>query len=303
MKVKSAKEKTVRFLLLIGRGVKFFGINARYAYIPFLIIGFGVGLFILLSALGITESLTLFADSGNALLEGAGESGRIPYPDPWTSFVEALKGTGLGGVLNSEIAALGITDTSLLNQLQETTPKSALLNAVYFGSGLLIVVALYFLAGVLTGMKIKKENGIPKGWKYTLISLILKFVIFAGIIFGFSRVIQLIPVVGSILLTFLLPLVESLFALYRGYLVQRGLKKTLGMFSFITFRDVAFYLLLTWSLYLSYFAFVALVTLLLKGQFAAMVAILLPLFCYITTFLDVYAEAYVLDKAKTLHKQ
>ncbi len=286
----------------LGRGFKYFGLNARFAPVPLFLVFLGLCLYLLLSGVGIAMSMERFASQGNELLISKGLAPDLPYP----TFLDVLRldlsGSGPFLANARQIESLGKIDEGLTKELNALAQKTVEVAALLSGIGTLITVLFYLASTFVTGFVIKWKRGIPYGFKYTLISLVLKFVIFAGLVYGLGYLFALVPVVGSILSAILIPMVESLFSLYRGYLVQNRLRRSGRMFAFVSFRDVLIFLALTWSLYLGVIL-TAVAAFVLAGEYDVLaLSVFLSLLSFVTSFLDVYAEKYVLDKAERLRR-
>ncbi len=301
--MKKVWKKIREFLLGIKTGYRFFGVNAGFILIPFAFALLGIGIHILLVALTYHQASEGFVADVNALLVGHGYAASLEPISEGDCVLLSLASPPLPLWTSAVATELGITDKALIEQMTLLENGYYQYAVLMYLLGLIIIVVFYFVSGFVTGYFIKKKRGIPYGWKYTLVNLLFKCVIFAAIVFGLNRLFALVPVISSILALVLIPLVESLFALYRAHLVQRGLRKTKRMFRFVTFKDVLIYLALNWTLYLHLTALVIFLFAAMPDFIILNVVIIMPLFSYLNTYLDVYAEASILAKAKRLEEK
>ena len=296
----AALAKIRAYLRAVGRGYRFFGINARYIAVSFLVILVAMLGYIAVASYGFYVSTSDFVVKANALLEAKGIAGRLESPDVWSCILGSFHGYDEAGKAMAAASSLGITDKAIIDELNLIERQTVSMGILCYAGGILIVAVFFLASGFLIGFLIKRRNNVPYGWKLTLVSLLMKSVIFAGLLFGLSTLFGLIPIVGGILAAILIPLVQSLFSLYRAHMVQRGLSKTLGMFRFVSPYDVLVFLGIHWTLYLSLVIMAVGVAIALSQWQALIILLLLPLVSYTNAFLDVYAEVMVLEKAARL---
>lgn len=292
--------KVKEYLGGIKAGLKFYGVNSFFIYVPFLFILTGVITYAFLCAYGYTKSSTLFVEAGNAYLAEQGIAQRFIAPTYWESVLRVLEVLRINTFADESIAASGIKDPDVIAKLGEINRGCIAEGALAILGGMVLLFLLFFVGSFVTTFFIKKRNGVPYGWKLTLLGVLLKFVVFAGIIAGLGALFGLIPVVGGIFAAVVIPLAQALFALYRGYLIQCGVKKTLKMFRFVTFKDVLIYVTLTVILD----GLVAIVGIFFSAVVAEYIALILlfamPLLSYTNAYLDAYAEVYILKKVDRL---
>ncbi len=283
-------------------GFKAYFVNAKYVLVPVVVFAIAVTAFFALRFLGLYISENDFANQANAALEASGEATRVPTPTFAYLWTKTFEGLTIDADLNQMVTTMGLSDGGLKDSLVEQIKHSVAANNVCSFLGLSILLISLFLASAMCGKKIKKANNVTYGLKYTIISLILKVVVFSALLTGLTYLFNYLPWASAIVSIVLIPFFQSLFALWRAYMVQMGLKKTLGMFRTITPADAFMFLLLTWGIYLIFgTVFVVLMSVLPKNIFLIL-SFALPLFVYTSCFLDVYAEIYILKKGQLQKK-
>lgn len=302
-KEKKAKRHPFRTFFQTERdGFKAYFVNAKFILVPVVVFAIAVTAFFALRFLGLYISENDFARQANAALEASGETTRVAPPTFQYLWVKTFEGLTLNADLTQMVSTMGLSDgglkDSLMEQIQSSVAANNICNIVGFG----ILLISLFLASAMCGKKIKQANNVTYGLKYTIISLVLKLVVFSGLLTGLTYLFNYLPWASALVSIVLIPFFQSLFALWRAYMVQMGLKKTLGMFRTITPADAFMFLLLTWGIYLIFgTVFAVLMSVLPKNVFLIL-SFALPLFVYTSCFLEVYAEIYILKKGQLQQK-
>ena len=296
---KKKKHHPIRTLFGTERdGFKAYFVNSRFILVPAIIFAIAIVLFFGLRFLGLYLSETDFASQANAVLEASGEETRVALPTFQYLWTKTFEGLTLDADLTQMVTTMGLSDNALKESLKEQIKESIAANNVCNIIGFGILLLSFFLSSALCGKRIKKANNVTYGLKYTIISWILKIVVFGGLITGLVYLFNYLPWASAVVSIIVLPFFQSLFALWRGYMVQMGLKKTLGMFRTITPADAFMFLLLTWGIYLIFGSFVVVLVSVFPNNALLTLSLALPLFVYTACFLEVYAEIYILKKGQ-----
>ena len=298
-----ALRKIKEYGLGLKAGLKFYGVNSFLLFIPLIFALVGLMLFMFLAAHGYHISATSFVTQANAYLAEAGYEQRLVIPDFGTCILRTLEGLRLATFGAESIASLGIKDNDVVAKLTEIDAATKKDGGAYGTVGILLLILLFFAGGFVTAFFIKKHTHVPYGWKYTLVGIILKFIVFAAVIAGLSALIGLIPIAGGIISSIVIPITQALFALYRGYLVQRGLKRTLKMFRFVTFKDVLIYVSLTFIIDIGIVIAATIIGIPLYNYIVVPLAFTMPMLSYTNAYLDVYAEKYILEKTARIESE
>ena len=281
-----------------GNGFKAYFVNAKYILVPVVVLLIAVAIFFALRFLGLYISENDFVRQANASLEASGETTRVDPPTFGYLWTKTFEGLTLNADLSSMVSGLGLSDESLKESLKEQIQTSIEANNVCNIVGFVVLFVAYFLSSILCGKKIKIANKVPFGLKYTIISWILKIVVFGGLLTGLVYLFNYLPWASALVSLVLIPFFQSLFALWRAYMVQMGLKKTLGMFKMIPPADAFMFLLLSWGIYFIFGVVVVVLVSVFPSNALLTLSLALPIFVYTSCFLEVYAEIYILRKGK-----
>ena len=295
---KAKKHPILNFFKTEAHCFRAYFINSRFILFPATILGIGIIAFFALRFAGIYISQTDFANQANAMLEESGEAERVAYPTFQSVFYETFQGFKISADLTTMITSTGITDKALTDALKGQISDSVSAHNVFAIIGFGILFIAYLLSSVICGKKIKEANHVASGLKYTILNWVLKILVFGGLLIGLGYLFGLLPWASAIVSFILIPLFQALFSLWRAFLVQRGLKKTFGMFHVITFRDVIIFLLLTWGIYFIFGSFAVVLVSLFPDHAILTLVLALPLYVYTACFLEVYAQVYILEKGK-----
>ncbi len=301
-KIKQATGKVVdkakELPLAMKKAYIFFFKNMRYIYIPLLVIGIACTAALLLQAFGYYFTSNGFFGLSNSALSESGEASTMTKLSLGECFLLSLKLEGIGSAFDQALAGAEINDVAIRDQLVSESKKAMESGSFYYLISLVLILVSYFVSGTLLGKKMKKANHVPYGLRYTIYSFFLKLIVFAAALYGLGRLFALFPAASAVLTAFVVPLIESLFALWRAYLVQHGLRKTKGMFTTISLRDALPYLLVSWSLVFSMVAFAVIAIFATNKLYLLALVLVLPGFVYASQYLEIYAQAYVIEKAK-----
>ena len=295
---KKRKTTPVRtFFAREKKGYKAYFVNMRFILYPAIILTVGIAVFFLLRFIGIYVSEADFVNKTNATLEAQGEASRLAMPTLGYILEKTFQGLTINADLSDMVTNMGLSDKALTDALKTEIQTSVSTHDVLAFVGFIALLVSYFLSAIVCGKKMKKANNVPYGLKYTIIGWILKTIVFGGLLTGLGYLFDLFPWASAISSLILIPLIQTLFSLWRAYMVQLGLKKTLGMFRLLTVYDAGIFLVLTFGAFFLFGVFFATLLSLFPDNAFLTISLSLPLFVYTSCFLDVYAQMYILEKA------
>lgn len=293
MKKKEPKvRKPIKSVLLKSIGAFFK--SFQIVTIPMAFIYLGILILMLLTFQGLFRSISNFAVGSVKAIAEMGGDVSINVKDFFNNVISNSNGdffNGLSKSFNGFIANIQGATADLVDKLQKIAAESMRLFLTDFVVGFVVVVLLSIVGSVLTGIAIRKANGVKNNPGRFFLRTLLKTLVFAsflalGIWLG-SLAAWTIPLVILVYLSF-----SSYYLLIQGYLMNIERKNA---FKQIKFKFYMKFLGINAILYLMSFALGALIFLVVKNGIIAMFLVL-PFIVYTNKFLDAYAEIFIINQ-------